>query len=59
MTSEAQELLKLIDDSIKRAKVLGSSYVMGMEDVRWLVYNFFNAPRNDDIEDAGTKDFGL
>ena len=67
--SEAEQLLKLIDGHIdvmsegidfnKGVADSTRAYFAGMKSIRWLVYNFFNAPRNDDIEDAGTKDFGL
>ena len=53
MTSEAQELLKLIDGHIRaitrRDKTFNITrdvnYYAGMKSIRWLVYNFFNAPR--------------
>lgn len=55
MTSEAQELLKLIDGHIEvmietleltiDTDKSDRAYYQGMRAIRWLVYNFFNAPR--------------
>lgn len=48
MTSEAQELLKLIDAHMKAMYFVtdsDSSYGAGMRCIRWLVFNFYNAPR--------------
>lgn len=69
MTSEAQELLKLIDGHIEvmietleltiDTDKSDRAYYQGMRAIRWLVYNFFNAPKEEEVEDAGTKDFGL
>lgn len=61
MTSEAQELLKLIDGHMNMEINLGCDFqhLIGMKKIRWLVYNFFNAPKKEEVEDAGTKDFSL
>ena len=51
MTSEAQELLKLIDEQLEWAKKNPNPtdedlfYLGGMTNIRLLVNNFFNAPR--------------
>lgn len=66
MTSEAQELLKLIDGHMDKFVIRleptrnnksEATYLQGMKSIRWLVYNFFNAPKKQEVEDAGTKDF--
>lgn len=59
MKSQSEQLLDLIWSHITAMTLADSDprYIDGMKSVRWLVYNFFNAPKKDDIEDAGTKDF--
>lgn len=50
--SESEELLRLIDAHIegmaKQGEIFDNfddSYDEGMRAIRWIVYNFFNAPR--------------
>ena len=50
--TEPEQLLKLIDGHIeamiKQDGIFNTSdinYYEGMKSIRWLVYNFFNAPR--------------
>lgn len=49
--TEPEELLKLIDGHIEamintgESDKLDEAYYQGMKSIRWLVYNFFNAPR--------------
>lgn len=84
--TEPEQLLKLIDGhievmintlSLDMTDRSDRGYYEGMKGVRWLVYNFFNAPRpktepsplteeelklltpEEEVEDAGTKDFSL
>lgn len=64
--TEPEQLLKLIDGHIeaiiKQDGIFNTSdinYYEGMKSIRWLVYNFLNAPKKQEVEDAGTKDFSL
>ena len=58
--TEQEELLKLIDGHIDIEGKLGcdSLHLAGMRTVRWLVYNFFNAPKKEESPND-QQDFGL
>jgi hypothetical protein len=65
--TEQEELLKLIDGHIQvMVETLSldlsdrsdRGYYEGMKGVRWLVYNFFNAPKKEQTPND-LQDFGL
>ena len=58
--TEQEELIKLIDGHIDIERKLGcdSLHLAGMRTVRWLVYNFFNAPKEEETQND-QQDFGL
>jgi hypothetical protein len=65
--TEQEELLKLIDGHIQvMVETLSldlsdrsdRGYYQGMKSIRWLVYNFFNAPKKEETKND-QQDFGL
>lgn len=63
--TEPEELLKLIDAHIEVIKYGLSDndyremlFCQGMNDIRWLVYNFFNAPKKEETPND-QQDFEL
>jgi hypothetical protein len=62
--TEPEELIKLIDGHMSKYADLryeedyDAGIYLGMRSIRWLVYNFFNAPREEETPND-QQDFGL